>query len=143
MPPRAYIFETSTYPYAFRRVKLVDAPRFRPGQKVKLPAELGAATGEIVDCYGANLWQVKIGAQQFVISDHALKPAAPKWRPGDVVIVRWHGPSSAPYTYVRGMYSWPGERSPKTDAQIDELYLAGKATPVLQSGGEPFDKERL
>ncbi|MFG3710116.1 hypothetical protein [Micromonospora sp. NPDC047730] len=141
MPPRSpYDVLTS-----FGTARAVT-PRFRPGQKVKLPAELGGKVGEIVAHHGAPYalaWLVKVDGVHLIIDEPHLTKAAPQWRPGDVVIVRWHGATSTPYTYVRGMYSWPGERSPKTDAQIDELYLAGKAKPVLQSGGEPFDEGRL
>lgn len=68
---------------------------------------------------------------------------APEWKPGDVVVVRYNGPTAPAYTYVRGMRGWPGERQNKTDAQMNELYAMGKATPVLQSGGVPFSKVRL
>lgn len=71
-----------------------------------------------------------------------VAPAAPVWRAGDVVVVRYEG-NPTPYTYVRGSRNWPGERSPKTDAQMDALFAERAATPVLQAGGEPFDPARL
>lgn len=70
-------------------------------------------------------------------------PTPPKWMPGDVVVVRHDGQGSQPYTYVRGVKGWPGERISKTDAQMDALYVEGKAKPVLQSGGVPFAASRL
>lgn len=138
MPPRSLYDIITTY-----GTDRAYTSRFRPRQKVKLPAELGGATGEVVGSYGPALWEIKVGAYVLVVSEDVLEVAAPQWRPGDVVIVRWHGPTSPPYTYVRGKFRWPGEQRDRTDAQIDELYLAGKAKPVLQSGGEPFDEGRL
>lgn len=67
---------------------------------------------------------------------------APQWKPGDVVVVRFYG-NSTPYTYVRGALRWPGEHVHKTDDEITSLYNSGNATPVLQSGGQPFASSRL
>lgn len=61
----------------------------------------------------------------------------PTWRPGDVVVVTFER-GGTPYTYVRGLRSWPGESANKTDAQMDALFREGKAKPVLQAGGVPF-----
>lgn len=69
-------------------------------------------------------------------------PTAPAWRAGDVVVVRYVS-SPIAYTYVRGARGWPGERAPKTDADMDQLFAEGRVTPVLQAGGEPFDEGRL
>lgn len=68
---------------------------------------------------------------------------APIWRPGDVVVVRYRGDDGPAYTYVRGAADWPGDRRPKTDAEISALYDTGKVQPVLQAGGVPFDRGRL
>ncbi|MEU4568653.1 hypothetical protein [Micromonospora sp. NPDC023956] len=132
-------------PYAINYLlREVHPPhRFGRGQRVKLADELGGGVVEIVDRYAPTIWQVKTASTQFLVSEHVLKKAAPVWQPGDVLVVRWHGPRSRAYTYVRGMKCWPGETASKTDTEMDDLFLAGKAEPVLQTGGVPFDKSRL
>ncbi|MEV0267732.1 hypothetical protein AB0H43_03070 [Hamadaea sp. NPDC050747] len=112
---------------------------------MKLIPALGGGTATLkapfIDAYG--LWQVTLSdGAEVILSNHGMRPFAPEWRPGDVVVVRYH-PSSRPYTYVRAEDNWPTSRVPKTDAQVDALYAAGKVTPVLQAGGEPFDSRRL
>ncbi|MFD6638339.1 hypothetical protein ACFWDN_21260 [Micromonospora chalcea] len=69
---------------------------------------------------------------------------SPTWRPGDVVVV-YYGPQRNPYTYVRGRENWLVEqgREPKTDEFMTAQLDAGRAKPVLQAGGEPFDGGRL
>lgn len=72
-----------------------------------------------------------------------LPDPAPVWKPGDVVVVRW-SLGSKPYTYVRGARTWPGDETlSKKDAEISRLWREGKAEPVLQAGGAPFDRSRL
>lgn len=83
----------------------------------------------------------QILAEAGVKADIVLK--TPKWEPGDVVIVRYDGPTSVPYTYVRGSKTWPGERFPKTDEQMSALFAEGKVRPVLAHGGVPFAPSRL
>lgn len=122
----------------------VSAPRFKRGQRVKLRAELGGKFAEVVDGYGVGLWQVRVGAYNFVVSDHALEKHAPMWLPGDVVVVRFESNPVDSFTYVRGAVDWPGDRRPaKSDAFMDRLYLMGRLEPVLQAGGVPFDGGRL
>lgn len=72
-----------------------------------------------------------------------LPDPAPVWKPGDVVVVRYYA-DGTPYTYVRGLHGWPGENAAaKTDAAISRLWREGRAEPVLQAGGAPFDRSRL
>ncbi|SCL32957.1 hypothetical protein GA0070616_4599 [Micromonospora nigra] len=119
---------------------------FPPGTRARLRDDLGGGTVRIVDRYGGGLRQVRPdnGGSDFVISGHALRRPAPIWKPGDVVVVRY-GPRATPYTYVRGNGGWLVEkgREPKADEWMTAQVDAGRATPVLQAGGEPFDGGRL
>ncbi|MDG4792711.1 hypothetical protein [Micromonospora sp. WMMD1082] len=129
-----------------RREPAAARDPFPPGTRARLRDDLGGGTVRIIARHGVGLYQVRPdnSAKDFVISNHALRRPAPAWRPGDVVVVRY-GPRGNPYTYVRGNGGWLVEkgRTPKTDewmtVQVDE----GRATPVLQAGGEPFDGGRL
>lgn len=67
----------------------------------------------------------------------------PAWRPGDVIVIRHTGSSAPGYTYVRGATHWLTSTRPMTDETVNRLFNAGKVTPVLQSGGEPFDLARV
>lgn len=63
------------------------------------------------------------------------KPGVPTWKPGDVVVVHFGGPSSTPFTYVRGSRVWPGERAGnKTDADITAWFREGKVAHVMRDG---------
>ena len=122
-----------------------SVPTFRVGERIRLLDELGGSAVTIKGLYAApDMWQVELpSGKNICVSSHALRRSM-AWKPGDVVIVRYSGPSSLPYTYVRGALGWPGEnRAAKTDAQITDLYFSGKAKPVLQAGGEPFASARL
>ena len=63
-----------------------------------------------------------------------VEVVAPKWIPGDVVVVRYPY-DATPYTYVRGRFGWPGESAAdKSDAEISRLFAEGKAEHVLRNG---------
>ena len=87
-------------------------------------AVLGArrSLDSIADVAGGNPEHLKVYAVR--------KP----WRPGDVVVVRFNGPASQPYTYVRGVRDWPGDRVPMTDAEVDRHVATGQAVHVLRDG---------
>ncbi|MEU8655268.1 hypothetical protein [Actinoplanes philippinensis] len=117
----------------------------RVGDRVHLIPELGgaAATVKNVDPTGEALSVELPGGKVVALGTAAIRQAM-KWKAGDVVIVRYSGPDSTPYTYVRGAHSWPGEaRAAKTDALMTKLYFEGKVTPVLQAGGTTFATDRL
>ncbi|OZV74758.1 hypothetical protein CA850_29720 [Micromonospora echinospora] len=125
-------------------------PPFRMGERARLRDDLGGGVVQIIDhYYRTDLFQVRpeSGKPDFVVSAHALTRLAPTWRPGDVVVVEFprRGAEPATYTYVRGRESWPtdADRPAKTDEWMTAQYLAGRAKPVLQSGGKPFDGGRL
>ncbi|MGZ0151863.1 hypothetical protein ACXJJ3_32725 [Kribbella sp. WER1] len=105
----------------------------------------------LVEGVGENDYSLRVGGATVrfgPISDRTkvrveeLPPEAPKWRAGDVLSLQFvRGGSS--YTYVRGLYGWPGERKSLTDAEIDRSWRLGLVTPLLQAGGQPFDMERI
>lgn len=58
----------------------------------------------------------------------------PVWTPGDVMVVRFQGKNFKPYTYTRGSRNWPGEKFPKSDEQMTDLWKSGLATHVMRDG---------
>lgn len=65
----------------------------------------------------------------------SIQEVLPSWQPGDVIVVRFNGPNSQPFTYVRGASGWLGERvAPPTDADVDRWIAAGTAQHVLREG---------
>lgn len=119
-------------------------PEFANGQRVRLIDALGGGHATVIDTYRTGIYQVRLGnGVEVAVDNHALRRAAPIWKPGDVIVVRFAA-SLPSYTYVRGARNWPGDNRPaKTDHDVDMWYAGGKVTPVLQAGGEPFDKGRL
>lgn len=127
---------------------------FHGGQRAKLAPELGGAAVNVVmrtDNHhgGRRLYLIESADSPgplVSVSENALRPLDIEWRPGDVVVVTYGpGRGFAPYTYVRGVETWPVDkgRTPKTDEWMNQMYAQGKVTPKLQAGGAPFDPARL
>jgi hypothetical protein len=79
-----------------------------------------------------------IGRARASLARHGLEMSvqvkAPTFRPGDVLVVRFHGPGSTPYTYVRSRRDWPGDGVRKTDAEMAGLWREGKARLIARDG---------
>lgn len=102
--------ESTSYPYMRRKIVSLDP--------VSTPRGLARAN---------NLTPMQVAAAA------SVEVTAPVWLPGDVVVVRYLG-NPTPYTYVRGERDWPGDRRPKSDAEISRLYAEGRAEHVLRNG---------
>jgi hypothetical protein len=58
----------------------------------------------------------------------------PTWQIGDVVVIRFNGPGSTPYTYVRDARRWPGVTTTLTDEDVTRYVEAGIATHLVRAG---------
>jgi hypothetical protein len=71
-----------------------------------------------------------------IANAESIEQIAPRWQPGDVVVVTFAKGTRAPsYTYVRGEFRFVGERSNGlTDAEITRLFSEGRVRHVLRDG---------
>lgn len=58
----------------------------------------------------------------------------PTWQIGDVVVIRFNGPGSTPYTYIRDARRWPGITTTLTDDDVTRYVEAGIATHLVRAG---------
>lgn len=113
----------------------------KPGQRVRVTFE---GTAESLRRYGVPQdFRLRVDGASTPIGSNALRkavafevlpePVVPSvWEAGDVVIVRFGGPSSSPYTYVRlADGSWSGNL---TDAEADERIDNGQAVWAMRAG---------
>lgn len=75
--------------------------------------------------------QAILGAHNLELT---VKRRAPIWKPGDVVTIRFNGPRSTPFTYVRGRRDWPGDGTRQSDAEVTRHWHEGRATLVMRDG---------
>jgi hypothetical protein len=69
-----------------------------------------------------------------VTSVRVVRAAPPKWRAGDVVVVRFHPLGGGEYTYVRGVADWPGDTVRKLDEEINKLWDQGLVRHAMRDG---------
>lgn len=65
-------------------------------------------------------------------------PKAPKWKRGDVVVLKFAG-NPTPYTYVHDGRRFPGITVPRTDAAMTEAWERGEATLLVRDGANYED----
>lgn len=68
------------------------------------------------------------------LSVNKKAPQPPEWQAGDVVTIRFNGPASRSYTYVRGYKDWPGETVKLTDTQVNDYYRRGNVAHLVRNG---------